>query len=274
MFLDYVFLVLMTLAWIIFSVIVDEVHERQLDTDVLLGFLRQNLCNYPNLCVILMSATMDSDRFARYWGADTPHIHIPGRTFPVTDFMLEDVLTLTGYIPPRKPRGGKKARDSHRNRERKASPWNDSEVSDGENDSDGNDEENVQEKNKPEEVESQIPLELLLGRIDETAVDPDLICCLVRHIVRSKTAKDDGSILIFLPGAPEINKALETIKRATRDLSLMLLPLHGGLQPKEQSRVFQRAPSGFTKVVLSTNVAETRYVLLASLLVNIYVTGL
>jgi ATP-dependent helicase HrpB len=77
--------------------------------------------------------------------------------------------------------------------------------------------------------------------------------------------------LVFLPGAPEINRALETIKRATKDLALMLLPLHGGLQPKEQSRVFQRAPNGFTKVVLSTNVAETRYVLLGSLRVNIYV---
>ena len=36
-----------------------------------------------------------------------------------------------------------------------------------------------------------------------------------------------------------------------------MLPLHGGLQPKEQQRVFQSAPKGMTKVILSTNVAET-----------------
>jgi HrpA-like RNA helicase len=49
-----------------------------------------------------MSATLDADRFATYWGTKTPRLHIPGRTFPVVDFMLEDVLELTGYIPPKK----------------------------------------------------------------------------------------------------------------------------------------------------------------------------
>jgi len=239
------------------AVVVDEVHERQLDTDVLLGFLRQSLPTYPNLCVILMSATMDSERFERYFGA--PHIHVPGRTFPVTDHMLEDVLAVTGFIPPKKKKKGKPSY-SYSNNQKKSSAWNDSEISDGEG-ADGNEE--GEGEDLPVKDVCKLPLEVLLERIDETAVNADLICRLVVHLVRNKKSNDDddGSILVFLPGAPEINNTLETIKRGTKDFAVMLLPLHGGLQPKEQSRIFQRAPNGFTKVVLSTNVAETRSVI-------------
>ena len=237
----------------------DEVHERQLDSDVLLGLLRKSLHAFPNLFVVLMSATMESERFARYWGPDTPHVHIPGRTFPVTDFTLEDVLAVTGYVPPRKKQKGVKTKGIHSNKQRKTSPWNDSEVSDcDENDLVDNGEEINLEKEHRGDVASPIPLEALLEKIDETTVDPDLICCLVRHIVRKTAAKDEGSILVFLPGVQEILSTIETIKRGTKDLALLLLPLHGGLQPKEQSAVFQRAPSGYTKIVCSTNVAETR----------------
>lgn len=240
-----------------FKVVVDEVHERQLDSDVLLGFLRKSLPLFPNLFVVLMSATMDSERFARYWGSDTPHVHLPGRTFPVTDYMLDDVLALTGYVPPSsKHRGTTKV--MRRTKQRNSSPWNDSEVSDcDEGDPVEGSEEATKEKRHSGTVASHIPLESLLEKIDETTVNPDLICCLVSHIVRNKTAKE-GSILVFLPGVQEISSTIEAIRRGTKDLALVLLPLHGGLQPKEQSRVFQSAPRGCTKVICSTNVAETR----------------
>ena len=45
---------------------------------------------------------MDADRFSLYWGTNTPRMHIPGLTHPVQDFMLEDVLDMTCYIPPKK----------------------------------------------------------------------------------------------------------------------------------------------------------------------------
>jgi len=63
-------------------IIVDEVHERHLDSDVLLGLLKKSLKATPHLRVILMSATLDADRFAAYWSGSTPQMHIPGRTFP------------------------------------------------------------------------------------------------------------------------------------------------------------------------------------------------
>ncbi len=82
-------------------IVIDEVHERNLDGDVLMALLKQCLDTTPHLRVILMSATLDAERFAAYWGTNTPRMHIPGRTFPVEDYMLEDVLEMTDYIPPK-----------------------------------------------------------------------------------------------------------------------------------------------------------------------------
>jgi ATP-dependent RNA helicase DHX57 len=79
---------------------------------------------------------------------------------------------------------------------------------------------------------------------------------LVRHLVKDNTMGKDGSILVFLPGAPEINQAKTSIGKICGGMPVLLLPLHGGLQPKDQSLVFRPSSSG-VKVILSTNVAET-----------------
>lgn len=80
-------------------VIVDEVHERDLDTDFLLMILRELLPRRPTLRLILMSATISGDTFAAYFGQNTPVLTIPGRTFPVQQIFLESALHRTGYIP-------------------------------------------------------------------------------------------------------------------------------------------------------------------------------
>lgn len=235
-----------------------KVHERQLDTDILLGLLKQSLKTHKHLRVILMSATLDADRFAAYWGDDTPRMHIPGRTFPVEDFMLEDVLALTGYIPPKKRKG--KQGFVSRERRQNSSPWADSEKSDEEPE-----DASVDESCAASEVAGSasgnpthsLPIEELVKRVDETSVDYDLLGQLVKNLVASKGPRDDGSILVFLSGAPEINNAMETIRRCTMGLRVLLLPLHGGLQPKDQNLVFRPCALGTTKVILSTNVAGT-----------------
>ena len=238
-------------------IVVDEVHERNLDTDILLGLLRKTLSQYPRLRVILMSATLDADRFAAYWGENTPRMHIPGRTFPVTDYTLEDVLSLTGYIPRKnKKRNNGYFGDS--SKPRRYTPWADSEKSDDEEDGgEGQEEEAHNGKASSGPSDHGIPIKELIKRVDETSVDYDMLAQLVKRLVLDQGRKDDGSILVFLPGAPEINTAIDTIKRCTRDIPIRVLPLHGGLQPKDQNLVFRPAESGFTKVILSTNVAET-----------------
>jgi ATP-dependent helicase HrpA len=68
------------------TIIVDEAHERSLNIDFLLGYLRQLLPRRPDLKVIITSATLDAERFARHFGAPdrpAPVLQVSGRTFPV-----------------------------------------------------------------------------------------------------------------------------------------------------------------------------------------------
>jgi ATP-dependent helicase HrpA len=68
------------------TIIVDEAHERSLNIDFLLGYLKQLLARRPDLKVIITSATLDAERFARHFGTDAgpaPVIEVSGRMYPV-----------------------------------------------------------------------------------------------------------------------------------------------------------------------------------------------
>jgi ATP-dependent helicase HrpA len=72
------------------TIILDEAHERSLNIDFLLGFVKRLLPQRPDLRVIVSSATLETERFAAFFGG-APVIEVSGRTYPV------DVL----YRPPR-----------------------------------------------------------------------------------------------------------------------------------------------------------------------------
>lgn len=69
------------------TLIIDEAHERSLNVDFLLGYLRRLLPRRPDLKVIVTSATIDPERFAMHFkdaqGTPAPIIEVSGRTFPV-----------------------------------------------------------------------------------------------------------------------------------------------------------------------------------------------
>lgn len=188
---------------------------------------------------------MDADRFAKYWGTNTPRMHIPGFTHPVQDFMLEDVLEMTSYIPPKKKKkqfqrsgGGGGRRGSYQD------PLAD------------NEEDDPLEKNA-NSTACAVPLAERLKRLEGDYIDYDLLSVLIKTVLNKKDDDDDGSILVFLPGAGEIDKADRTIQQLLRGRQVSILPLHGGLQPDKQQQVFVPARNGYTKIILSTNVAET-----------------
>jgi ATP-dependent helicase HrpA len=68
------------------TIIVDEAHERSLNIDFLLGYLRQLLPRRPDLKLIVTSATIDAERFARHFGSaagPAPVLRVSGRLYPV-----------------------------------------------------------------------------------------------------------------------------------------------------------------------------------------------
>ena len=86
--------------------IVDEIHERDIQSDFILCLLKDLLRIRKDLKVILMSATMNANSFSKYFFG-CPILTIPGFTFPVKEYFLEDVLEMTGYnlandLPPMK----------------------------------------------------------------------------------------------------------------------------------------------------------------------------
>jgi len=243
-----------------------------------------------------MSATMDADRFAAYWGPSTPRMHIPGFTHPVEDFFLYEVLRITNYIPPSKKKKKKKWSYNNSNsggggRKGNQSAWNDSELSHSD-DCDSGDEtatSNIQKAvSAPFSKRSQLSIEDLVARVDDTTIDYDMLATLVSYLSYQQRNQniEEGSILVFLPGVGEIAQAERAVRKVTNnDSNLKILQLHGGLRAAEQRQVSERNSCrrtlpllktnplnsfgqsssaqvfdsylGYTKVVLSTNVAET-----------------
>ena len=108
-------------------VILDEVHERSVNSDVLLLLLRRVVQKRPKLKLVLMSATADADLFADYFqtpskrstengikAVKTSKITIPGFTHPVKEYYLEDVFNETSFLIGQKSKYAKNAAEKKR----------------------------------------------------------------------------------------------------------------------------------------------------------------
>ena len=222
-------------------VVVDEVHERSLDTDLLLALLRRVLDLDKQLKVILMSATLDADIFARYFGVidRVGRVEIEGRTFPVEDHYLEDVLRMTGdhsHTDLDGVKGAGRIRPSFGLDEASAT------------DSDGIDGGVGSLLGYDTEMSIATASEAVTARLDY-----DLLARAVAAI-DEQLGSNSGGILIFLPGVMEIDKTMQALRQLP---GLHVLPLHASLPPHEQKKVFLRPARGSRKVIAATNVAET-----------------
>lgn len=146
---------------------------------------------------------------------------------------LEDVLATTSYEVPKKLLLEKKKKKTQ-----------------------SDDVDTTADKEKSKRIQELSPQELV-EIIDDARIDYDLVAHLVTHLVE-KGKTDNGSILIFLPGTAEIKRLMEMLMQTSHLASkLLVLPLHGSLSGADQSLVFRPAPKGKTKIIVSTNIAET-----------------
>ena len=156
------------------AVVLDEFHERHLETDLALALLRKLQGAQPNLRLLIMSATLALKDLSAKLG-DVPVVKAPGKVYPVS----------VRYTPP-----------------------------------------------------SSAPLEQQ-----------------VADAVSKVLPQTSRHLLVFLPGAAEIRKAIAACEPPARQHRAKLLPLHGDLSPEEQDEAVM--PCEQRKIICATNVAES-----------------
>ncbi|XP_048318290.1 DExH-box ATP-dependent RNA helicase DExH5, mitochondrial [Ziziphus jujuba] len=227
-------------------VIVDEIHERGMNEDFLLIVLKELLPRRPELRLILMSATLDAELFASYFGR-AQIIHIPGFTYPVQTHFLEDILEMTGY---------------------RLTPYN-------QIDDYGQEKMWKMSKQAPRKRKSQIAsvvedalkaadLKFYSHRTWESLScwNPDCIGFnLIEFLLCNICEKErPGAILVFMTGWDDISSLKDKLQAhpILGDPSrVLLLACHGSMASSEQRLIFDEPEDGVRKIVLATNIAET-----------------
>ncbi|XP_078458360.1 putative ATP-dependent RNA helicase DHX57 isoform X1 [Lampetra planeri] len=268
-------------------VLVDEVHERTEESDFLLMVLKDLIAQRSDLRVVLMSATLNAQLFSEYlYGC--PVVHIPGRTFPVDQYFLEDIIDLTGYIiehgsPFMRPAvrggpdggkgkgasasgaGGRRGKgggilgqlEEELSRSLTLSPRNAVPVKEKAPDHTLS----IQQLHS-RYIECRISTIKTLAAMDLEKINLDLIEELLEWILEGKHDYKPGAVLIFMPGFGEIKTLFEKLQtnpmfNNRRGNRALLLPLHSSLSSEEQQAVFKAPPEGVIKIIISTNIAET-----------------
>ncbi|MDF0377125.1 ATP-dependent RNA helicase HrpA [Methylophilus sp. YYY-1] len=206
------------------TIIIDEAHERSLNIDFLLGYLKQLLPKRPDLKIIVTSATIDADRFSNHFDG-APVIEVSGRTYPV-EIRYRPLGNKTTMVAVEVP------------------------IDDGLDDIDRFAQDLMGIKRKPPRTETR-----WLEEDDEEEVMEDAILDTAEDLLRL----GDGDILVFLPGEREIRDTAEHLRkyqgRSPKLKSIEILPLFARLSIEDQQKIFR--PSGQRRIVLATNVAET-----------------
>ncbi|KAJ6503399.1 P-loop containing nucleoside triphosphate hydrolase protein [Mycena vitilis] len=234
-------------------IIIDEVHERTIESDFLLIVLKSLLQQRPDLKVILMSATVDAEKISEFFG-NCPTLLVPGRTFPVDVHYLEDAIQFCGWEITEKSPYARRLHDKFY-RSKNRTDWSEDIVI-GEEDEDDPVQENVKlEKRYSDKTTATINL------FDERLVPYDLIVRLLERICFEDTdhGRYSAAILIFMPGMGEIRRLNDilTEHQLFGANNFRIYPLHSTLSSESQGAVFDIPPPNVRKIVIATNIAET-----------------
>lgn len=237
-------------------VIVDEVHERSVQSDFLLVILKEILQKRSDLHLILMSATVDSDKFSTYF-THCPILRISGRSYPVEVFHLEDIVEETGFILEKDSEYCQKFLEEEEeitiNVTSKAGGIKKYQECIP-----------VQSGSSPElspfyqKYSSRTQYAVLY--MNPHKINLDLILELLVYLDKSPQFRNiEGAVLIFLPGLAHIQQLYDLLSNDRRFYSerYQLIALHSVLSTQDQAAAFMLPPPGVRKIVLATNIAET-----------------
>lgn len=174
-------------------IVLDEVHERHLHGDFLLGVTKCLLQSRSELKLVLMSATINVKLFATYFNEEKVHvIEVPGRLFPIK----------LHYRPTLEDVGGRQSKAER--------------------------------------------------------LSPEPYIQIMQMIDSKYPATEKGDLLIFMSGLTEITTVVDAATEyAEKNKNWIILPLHSSLSIADQDKIFDYAPDGIRKCIVSTNIAET-----------------
>ena len=222
-------------------VVVDEVHERDTQTDQLLLLLRELMPTRPDLKVVLMSATVQAELFSRYFDG-AAILTSKGRTFPVDEHYLEHALKLTGHVlPTDSPCWLRNAGEWHKH----SFAVHNRAITQEWQETGGSVNPEYSDARYAEYGEGVCNV---LRSLNEHVINYDLIFDLLGYI---DDTYEEGAVLVFLPGLSDITTVLglcQADRRLGDTRRFCVLPLHSSLSPAEQSAVFETMPPGVRKV--------------------------
>ncbi|KAG0241958.1 hypothetical protein BGW41_005123 [Actinomortierella wolfii] len=276
-------------------IVVDEVHERDIDTDFLLVLLRQMMRDrrakgLSPIKLILMSATIDTGLFASYFGegyegGQCPTISVPGRTFPVQQFYIDDLLD---SLYKTQSQADMRMLQQHEQTQRyiaremqiqpvgppqppappvASSPRKPKSMRDEDGDEDEEDDDDVDDLaiDMAESMLSQARGASRMPRDEvlDAEIPALLLATTIAYIV--KTTPASGAILCFVSGwedMQEVQKYMSTSRLLGVDFNdtskFRIHMLHSTLPSLSQQEVFEPLPDeGMRKIILATNIAET-----------------
>ncbi|CAG8500842.1 2296_t:CDS:2 [Diversispora eburnea] len=250
-------------------IIVDEVHERDMETDFMLVILKQLLQerkknNQPLVKLVLMSATIDTGIFSEYFGEFSPSgkcpiVEVPGKIFPVKQHFLDDIIKDLKkiYLPSDIPQLNQKETIKYVEREFKYVP--EPELSE----SSESTAIEFTTSNDNNDIENKIDNSLIDIEKEDAEIPYSLIALVIAHIIRTT---NDGAILVFLSGLDDINYVNRFLTTPpyplgidfTDETRFKLHILHSSLPSLSQQEVFDPLPNPtMRKIILATNIAET-----------------
>ena len=234
-------------------IVVDEVHERDVDIDLMLVVLKRLLAERREqkkpIKIVLMSATIDATLFKKYFpdeqGRPAGVVEIPGRAYPVQKHFLDDFVPQLSSNP----------QTSWVFKEESVRKYL------------------LQELGPDTPAltlslpSSRAPTPILKDHsrdTDDLELPIPLVALTIAHVLK-KT--EDGHVLVFLPGWDDISAVRRCLTDPERSRSFgfnfndsskfSIHLLHSTIPVAEQQAIFDPPPPGVRRIILSTNIAET-----------------